>query len=419
MRRRLLTATALGLLSAIVSRGSMLVAMLVLAHRLSLNDFGLFSLTYIYATSFGLFIAAGISQSAGALIPGDETNDGMGKASKIKIYQWLAMALCLLSAFALCLFIYFTSHTHVGWLLFTASGILLISVGLTQSFQGVLYAIGRHRDAAYSVMTGSSLTLVCLFLLWDRLTPTSGLLSIGGGGLVTCLMNLAALSQGIKTKIKFRRVVAELPRIRRSLYPLLATASLGSPIHSLCVTMLAAGANGLKEVAIFSASFQFYTVITFIPSVIANIALPFFAGAGKSNEGGSILDSNRIFWHAFLLVVTVSVIICGLTFAVSGHLLNWLLPERFSEASNTIRTLAIAAALSSVSVLFQQKLNGSHLFWLNFGLALIYSSAYVLFAHLSTKWHMGSVGLALAILLAFAILLPCQVTARARFAHRA
>lgn len=413
MSRKLLNAAALGLTSAVISRGSVLAAMLILAHKLPMKSFGVFSLGYITATSFGLFIAAGISQSAGALMPRVDELDVRKRAANLTAYQYLAVLLCSISGLIVSSTIYFAQPASSRSLsLAMASGLVLVSVGFAQSFQGILYATGRHREAAIGIIIGSAIFLVIILLMRDHLSPVVALLLIGSGSFTTCLINFRAIRREISPRLNFSDVLREFPAIRKSLYPLLATASLGSPVHSLCIAMLASSTNGVTQVAMFAASFQFYTVVTFIPSVIANVALPFFSKGASLDMDDAEEKSNVTFKLAVNLVITIAVLLSGMMLFASEHLLNWILPARFAGAASTIQILVLAAAVTSISVLFQQKINGSHLFWLNFLLALLYSVAYLTLTLVFVKHSgMGSVGLAAALLTAFTLLLVTQIMA--------
>ncbi|MFD2426730.1 hypothetical protein ACFSUI_24960 [Ralstonia solanacearum] len=54
-----LSASVLGLGAAVASRGAVFVSNILLAHSLTVHDFGLFSYAYVTALNLGLFLATG------------------------------------------------------------------------------------------------------------------------------------------------------------------------------------------------------------------------------------------------------------------------------------------------------------------------------------------------------------------------
>lgn len=53
------SASVLGLGAAVASRGAVFVSNILLAHSLTVHDFGLFSYAYVTALNLGLFLATG------------------------------------------------------------------------------------------------------------------------------------------------------------------------------------------------------------------------------------------------------------------------------------------------------------------------------------------------------------------------
>lgn len=65
-----------------------------------------------------------------------------------------------------------------------------------------------------------------------------------------------------------------------------AAFALGGPVHWICLSILAGADDGLLHVGIFSAFFQWYLVLTFIPSSLVYVTLPLLAEAYSTGGRG-------------------------------------------------------------------------------------------------------------------------------------
>lgn len=275
-----LSASVLGLGAAVASRGAVFLANIMLAHSLTVHDFGLFSYAYVTALNLGLFLATGVSQAAGHVLP--LTEDPERRRRQLCAFIVLLVALIAVAATAL-----YLSATSISIAAFgSAQGgealrmaaIVLIATAFTQALQAFLYAMHEHRASA-SVSIGAALLL--LAMLWTMgpiRQPVVALvifLAINAGAAASQLVILGRTTQNQRGPWRTGR--QELRLAFKHALPSVLTTSMGAPVHWICLSMLAAMTDGAHQLALFSVAFQWYIAITFIPATLGNLALPFLA----------------------------------------------------------------------------------------------------------------------------------------------
>lgn len=403
-----LGASALGLGSAVISRGTVFAINIVLAHVLSVHDYGVFSYAYVTALNLGMFLATGVSQAAGHVLPAMKPGPGLSR--QLQAFLLAALVLAAVAAALLFGFSDSVSRSAFGsadgrYALHVAAGLLFCTV-VMQAAQGLLYAQHEHRWAA---LNGIGVALLTMCVVWV-LHPISG--PAAALAIFVCVNTLGAVGQlAVLFSRQFRGGgwcgigMDELRRAVRAILPATLTTSLGAPVHWLCVSALAAGANGVHELALFSVSFQWYVVITFIPSALGNLALPFLSAR---HEADGKARARRRFRMTFAIAGSMALVLGVGTYVLAGWLLRVFYPASYAEAAASVRALACAATLCGISVVLQQQIAATGRFWLNFRLTLVYSAIYFGGTTLLVRLGYGAPGLGIAMSVAYVVLLLLQ-----------
>ncbi|MDB0569846.1 multidrug MFS transporter [Ralstonia solanacearum] len=402
-----LSASVLGLGAAVASRGAVFVSNILLAHSLTVHDFGLFSYAYVTALNLGLFLATGVSQAAGHVLPLIENPER--KRRQLCAFIVLLVALIAVAAAALYLssasisVAAFGSEQGSGALRMAA--IVLIATAFTQALQSFQYAMHEHRSSATISIGAAVLLLTMLWAMGPIRQPALALtifLAVNAGAAVSQLLVLARATPSQRGPWRTGR--EELRLAVKHALPSVLTTSMGAPIHWICLSMLAAMTDGAHQLALFSVAFQWYIAITFIPATLGNLALPFLA----RHAGATEATVRQRFRSALLFGGGLSLALGCASFLLAGEIFAWFYPADYGSAASSMRSLSVAAALCGVSVLLQQRIAAAGKFWRNFAMAAVYSVIYVAASYIALRLGFGATSIGLAMSAAYCCLILFQ-----------
>ena len=403
-----LGASALGLGSAVVGRGTVFGINIALAHMLTIHDYGIFSYAYGTALNLGMFLAAGASQAAGHVLPGIPA----GPARSRQLLAFL-LVIVLLAAIAAVLLLGVSESVSQATFgssdgtraLQVASALLFFSV-VVQGGQGLLYAVHEHRPAAVVAIGVAILTLGLMWLLPPVSNPVAAMMMFAGASVAGSACQIAVVLRrcliGVQVSalrfVEFRRTVS-------TMVPATLTTLLGAPVHWLCLSTLAGATNGVQELALFSVAFQWYVVITFIPAAVGSLALPFLS---KRHDTDHRQGGLRYLRWTFALAGGTALFLGAATFLFADELIRMFYPGTYDQAAASVRALACAATLCGISVVLQQQIASRGRFWLNVWLTLAYSAIYFGGTALLVRLGYGARSLGLSMTTAYIALLVLQ-----------
>lgn len=408
-RGSFLSASLLGLGSAVTSRGSVFVINIALAHSLSVHDYGIFSYSYVTALNLGLFLATGVSQAASHVLPKVTNKEALTR--QLMAFLVAIFVTSLGAALSIFLFAGHISRSAFG----TTEAIIEIQLGagllfaaaVLQGTQGFLYALHEHRLAAAYAIAPAATSAAAIWICMPIREPEVALLifilaNAAGAFLTICFLRLRYL-RGIGWWTIDR---AAIRLALNKAVPSILTTALGAPVHWMCMSMLAATAEGARELALFSVSFQWYVLITFIPAALGNLVLPFLS----ARDGHDWKDAARSRFRQTLVIAgLIAIFFGGITFVFSRNLLEVFYPISYLDAVHAVRALACAGVLCSISMIMQQRISSFGRFWINFKLTLVYSVVYVLCVYLFLKFNFGSVAPGLGMAVGYIVLIFLQI----------
>lgn len=411
--RYLLTASAFGLIAAIASRGSIFIANILLARHLGMEMYGLVSFAYLTALNIGGFISASLSQTA-AKIVGKHSIVG-GRPLYIAMLTFLRVSLGLIfviTVFVELIGIYLGSNVVSKadeTVLFHVAAIILLLSTMASTSQGLLFSLAKYRKSSLYAVLASVVLLLSVIISIQQVSPLYSLMALGTGALVQATLGSVTIWRYIKNTVVTDVLEIESSTSLREtlifLGPALLVAVVGAPVHWFCMTLLAHSPDGLKQMAIFNVAFQWYLIIAFIPSALANMSISFFS---RFSSIDSEVTPARVLILT-LSVVSVVALVVGFPIIIFPDVAASLYGGNYASASEIIRLLVIAAVIASPSLCLQQYIAAHGGIWKNFIFAVVYSALYIGFTVVAMRMDAGGYGIALGILLSAIFLLILQI----------
>jgi O-antigen/teichoic acid export membrane protein len=188
----------------------------------------------------------------------------------------------------------------------------------------------------------------------------------------------------------------ELPILWRFLLPGTLGQAMVGPVLWLVGVMLVAGRDGYAEMGVFTVAQQWWAVLLFAPGVLAQTVLPILServGAADSRSSRRILGLS-------MLANGVIAVPVALVLTLAGPAVMGMYGPAFADRAAVLVAVVWAAALLAIQMPAGQMLAAASRLWL--GLATNVAWAAVLIGSFALLRDRGALGMALALLIAYA-----------------
>lgn len=405
LRHRLILGTVWSTVSNLASRVAGFVSTIAVARLLERTAFGQFGILSVTLNSFGIVATLGMGVAAAKLVAQNRTRD----PAEISRVLSSATTVALLAGGGLTLVAFAASPWLASDVLnapelapelrIIAPGLLFVAWGSCQG--AALAGLERFsvlaRFGVVSALLTASLTVALTFLAGLR----GAALAYPVGGCVQCIameivMRRVLREEGIR--ISYRTPLARLRLVLALGVPAMLSAALFLPTSWACSTMLVNQAQGYREMAVVTASEQWFNLLLTLPVILGQVLLPVLSSifsAGDADASRSALA--RTFWaNAALSILPLFVLV-----PLSPYLIP-LYGSDYGDRWPVLSLLLVAGSVAAVLSPAGHALTATGRMWLAFTMNLGWSVAYVTATYvLVVVMARGAFGLALARVIAY------------------
>ncbi len=402
--RGLSAAVSWNTIGMIVSRGSQVASMIVVARLLGVDRFGAFGMlvTTIAALQVicGLALGGTTTKYVSQYRAGDRARAGrvLGFALPLTLASGLLLAVLLLIAAP-----WLCSYVGLGFkfagCLRILSGVLFLS-GVQDVLAGALAGVHSFRRIALANVVLGLATLPANYVgaRWGGLP--GALWAQSGIALLMCLL----MGWHLRRQLAEEQIMMDLAGWRtesgviwRYALPSLLVGLLSTPVAWYCQKLLLRR-SGLAEVAIFTAANQWFGLITFLPAVVGTVILPRLS---ESYGRGDRSQLRRLSLLSVALNLGIA-LVAGFVLASLGPWIMAAYGPAFRKGVIVLLLVIACACLTVVQLAFGHTLAAVEKMWGVAGFNFLWAAAYVVGA---IAWvDRGAQGLATARLLAHVLL---------------
>lgn len=414
-RRALVSGASWSVAGSVASRSLTLLTTVVAARVLGTEEFGQWSLLYATASVVVVFGSLGLAHTATKHVA--EAHQDPVRAMNVTRFTVTTAALAATTA-AFCLALVSSAvsdavfgdrslATGVRWV---AVWVLFAAVNVVQG--GALS--GFHEFRRYAVINLLS-SLAGLLVVWPAATSYGvpgavAAFAVAQG--VACALNGVALrrvGRRLGVPSSWRGAWSERSVLWHFALPAVLGSGLVVPVTWLANLYLSRGADGFRELAIFTAADQWRTILFFIPASMGSATL---AVLTQRTSGGSELDGG-VLGRTAALNVTVTLLPAAVLMILAPWISSALYGPGFSEAAWPMRILAATAVFMAASAVPSHALAAMSSMWLGFAVNAVWATVFGVVAIVAVP-DGGARGLALAYLVSYALhaVLGATVTAR-------
>ena len=402
MRERLLGGVKWNIVESVVTSASNLFATIIVARLLGLSDFGSFAIikstVYMMASVAGLGL--GITATKHIAEMRNENNIRLG--SILGICQSIAIVTGGILAGALVLFAPviakygFNASELSGQLQIAAIYVFFVAINGYQI--GALIGFESfERLAKINLIQSAILLLLTYFftLLWGI---SGAALSLGISAICNWWLNHKAINIELRKYqivMRFDGFLREKDILKNFTMP----AALGGIIAAIvvwgCNAVLVQQVDGLAQMAIFTAVYNFRSLVLFIPSLLTRVVSPIMCNLLGERQKPTY---SRVFWLNITISLVSSCVVGGLLMATAPYFLV-LFGKDFLSGVEVAVAIIIMSIIEVLANAFYQPLLSQGLLWRE-ALVVVCRSAILFSATCLFVTRYGALGLAYAYILA-------------------
>lgn len=400
-----------GALGSIASRLITLVAMIAVARILGPEPFGALGLIQSTLGVAGLMAGAGLGAAVARFVAHHARTDPARAGRMIGLVTIVSTATVCVTAVGLIVLsgpIASGVFSEPGLRSGLVVGALLMA---TQAFrgiqEGVFVALEQFRLlAAINILEGC-LALLGMVWLASVLGLVGAVLGLAVSSLAALVLGRILLFRELRTlgiQIRYVLVRDDLAAVFNFSVPMFLANALATPILWVAITYLARSENGLFDLGIYQAAYQWHGPLIFLPMILMTVSVPALVQVW---EAGARERFRKLVFSIFgvMLAISVPPAVIG---AIFSPWLMGLYGGDFHHGWLTLVLLLVAAPLHGISKVAFGVLSAMNRPWWVLGANALWGLVMLVLAiPLINKF--GGLGLATAFLLAHAVLCLASV----------
>lgn len=384
-------------LGSVISRGSMLLAAILVARILGKEQYGELGMIRSTINMFVVFAGFGLGLTATKYVAEFRESDKV-KTGKIiglsAIFAGLSGG--LIAVIILTLTPYLAKNTinapHLI-LELRLGAVMLFFSALNGAQTGVLSGFEAFKAIARVNLISGVVAFpiqIGFTYLWGL---TGSVVGYGISFLLLWILSYSAVrkeSKKYNVHINFFNAWNEWEVLYKFSLPALLSGLLVSPVVWICNAMLVNYPDGFGQMAIFDAANQWRTLIIFIPTILSQIALPLLSSSLDTNN-----KYNNILRVNLKINVVISLLVTAIVSIFSVPIMK-LYGGDFEEGWPVLILLALSAVLFSIGNILGKVLASKGKMWLGFIFNFIWAVLIIAVSYVLLKEGYGAVGLAIA-----------------------
>lgn len=344
-QKTLITNAFWSLVSHLLSRGTLMLAAIILARALPTPDFAAYSYFQLTVSMLGAYAALGLGTTASRYFAevGHEASDAspkpLGALCSISVLVSLAVGLAVFVVPASWL----NANLAVPqWLM--AAGVTVTALGVVPG--GAILGLEQYRAATViSLLHGAVLVIATVIAARDQ-APVVAMTAFVLGAFVQAAGQFAVVLrtvgwQRISERFFFtRKDAAQIMRFAGPMFLVTLMAASGSWFVGRIILH---GVEGTYNFALYSIGLHWYSLALLLPGMVSRVVLPRLVRAsGKYTE-----QSKEIVRYGIFLAVSAAVLVSGMAI-LFGPYIGAMYGENYDAIGRLFIAAYMVAALMSV-----------------------------------------------------------------------
>jgi O-antigen/teichoic acid export membrane protein len=390
----------------------MLISMIIVARILGKVSFGELALVQATLGVAGLMAGLGLGSAATRFVA-HYVNTDPGRAGRvIALVTILTSGTILISVGFLVLGSGFISEVVMKAPQLEAAliwGALLMASQVLRGVQGsILIGLERFDTNARLIIIEGIVSLISMVALAKVMGVEGALLGLAVGAIAAWCYGIILQSREYiqrQIKINYLRCMSEWREVIGFSIPSFLSHTVATPALWMAITMLARTDNGLAELGLYQAAYQWHGPLIFLPMIFMSASIPVLVQEWESGD--------RLRFKRLVIVIFSTMLVFSLPPALLGAVVSpWIMQlygPGFREGWLVLALLLLAAPFHGVAKVAFGVLSAMNRPWWIMSVNLLWATVFILTSmFLIQIW--GAMGLATAFLGAYVVLCFSSIT---------
>jgi O-antigen/teichoic acid export membrane protein len=389
---------------ALISRGLMLVASILVARILGLEVFGEYGIIRTTVNMFLVFAGFGLGLTATKYVAEFRDTDPARSGRIMAISGLFAAFTGALVAVGLFVFAPWVAANTINaphLVVELRIGALILFLNALNGAQtGALAGLEAFKAIA-KVNLWVGLASFPLLVGGAYLGGLRGVvLALGANILINWLLNHLALrreSTRYKVPFSYKGCFIEWPILWRFSLPAALAGVMVSPVLWVCNAMLVNQPGGYGQMGLFNAASQWHLAILVVPGVLSQIVLPLLSNLNGENKQAmyrKVLKYNALINGGIALAVAIPI-------ALLSPVIMRSYGTGFEEGALVLVLLSMSSVLMAVNAVIGQSLASKNKMWIGLLFNVLWGVIILFSSLIAIRQGYGAIGLAVAYLCSY------------------
>ena len=392
-------------LEAVMTRGLMILAMMFAAKTLGSVEFGRLSIIQTTIVMLAYFISDGLKVTAAQQI----SKHGEENSSETCRLISVLFLVTFFVGFIVILCTYFLAPWISDYLLNDAMLVpslrvgllLLLAEALNGLSMGIMTGLREFRSMALAGIV-RGVMLICFVFMGasksvDRMMWALTLSSLIGLGLRGVFIWGFHKQTASIIKVEIRK--SDVDVLLNVTLPALLSGLCFAPVNWLVSVILVHSSDGYHEMGIFGVALQWFSLLMFLPGIIANVLLPHLSG---SYSRGEIQVMWRVLWMGVKVNLLIAIPAVLVVAAFEKYIMAYY-GSSYLGAGSVLVLAAIAAFSASIQNLITSLFVSINRMWESLLTQFTWAFVYILGAYIMVALGKGAAGVAEAMVAAYVV----------------
>ncbi|WP_209391135.1 oligosaccharide flippase family protein [Chryseobacterium sp. RR2-3-20] len=390
------------LIGNVISKFALLVATIFVTKYLGKKEYGQFGIIKSTILMFAMFAGLELGMTATKYISQYKSTDKL----KVERIVGLSTLFSIIISIAVTVLIFFFAKEIAIQIKaenlvqeIKISSFILFFSSLNGIQNGILSGIEKFKEQSINGAIAGVFSCVFLVLTSKYYNLDMVIIAFGFNYVIIFLLNLYTLRffyKDFKIKIFDKKNLKEFQVLWKFSLPAILAGVMIAPVIWLCNYLLVNQPNGYSEMASFDIANQWRNTVLFIPSALAQIALPMLASqVGNKKEYRIILNKNI----KMNLYIGISF---SLIFIILSPIITLVYGKDYKDTQIPLIIMFLTTALITVNNVVGQGIASQGKMWIGFYVNLAWAIILISCTYiLVQRYQFGAIGLSFSYLVSY------------------
>ena len=390
------------LIGNVISKFALLVATIFVTKYLGKKEYGQFGIIKSTILMFAMFAGLELGMTATKYISQYKSTDKL----KVERIVGLSTLFSIIISIAVTVLIFFFAKEIAIQIKaenlvqeIKISSFILFFSSLNGIQNGILSGMEKFKEQSINGAIAGVFSCVFLVLTSKYYNLDMVIIAFGFNYVIIFLLNLYTLRcfyKDFKIKIFDKRNLKEFQVLWKFSLPAILAGVMIAPVIWLCNYLLVNQPNGYSEMASFDIANQWRNTVLFIPSALAQIALPMLASqVGNKKEYRIILNKNI----KMNLYIGISF---SLIFIILSPIITLVYGKDYKDTQIPLIIMFLTTALITVNNVVGQGIASQGKMWIGFYVNLAWAIILISCTYiLVQRYQFGAIGLSFSYLVSY------------------